>query len=394
MRIAHVADLHLGYRQYHRQTADGSNQREADVALAFRRVIAEVIDQAPDVVIVAGDVFHSVRPTNSAILEAFRQFSLLAETLANVPVIVIAGNHDTPRSTETGSILTLLEAIDTVTVVSADTGELLFPNLETSIACVPYASLVSSSGLRVAPNPDCRWNVLVTHGEVAGALPWNSAQHEYGGAQIELDDLRPETWSYIALGHYHVARPVAPNAWYSGSTEYVSTNPWGELKAEAAEGRPTGKGWLLVELRETAAVTFRPIQLARKFADLEEIFGAGLIPEELDRLLEERIEATPEGINNNVVRQVIREVPRGISRQMDHTKIRAYKASALHFNLDVRKPEVNHEIGLASPATRKTVPEILLDYLATRPLDADVDRGRVRALARTCLDTLAEQESV
>ena len=67
MKLAHIADSHLGIRQYHRQTPTGINQREADVANAFRGVIDDVIAQHPDVVVIAGDLFHSVRPTNAAI---------------------------------------------------------------------------------------------------------------------------------------------------------------------------------------------------------------------------------------------------------------------------------------------------------------------------------------
>ena len=101
MRLAHIADPHLGIRQYHRQTPTGINQREADVANAFRAAIDAVIACRPDAVLVAGDLFHAVRPTNAAIVFAFRQFQRLREGLPGVPVILIAGNHDTPRSAET-----------------------------------------------------------------------------------------------------------------------------------------------------------------------------------------------------------------------------------------------------------------------------------------------------
>ena len=77
MKLAHLADLHLGFRQFHRQTAGGLNQREADVANAFRRTIEQVIAERPDVVVVAGDLFHSVRPTNHSILLAFNEFHRL-----------------------------------------------------------------------------------------------------------------------------------------------------------------------------------------------------------------------------------------------------------------------------------------------------------------------------
>ena len=105
MKLAHLADPHLGFRQYHRQTPSGINQREADVAAAFRQAVDGVLAARPDVVVVAGDLFHSVRPTNAAILFAFRQFQRLRAGLPDAPVILIAGNHDTPRSTETGKTL-------------------------------------------------------------------------------------------------------------------------------------------------------------------------------------------------------------------------------------------------------------------------------------------------
>ena len=107
MKLAHIADPHLGVRQYHRQTAAGINQREADVANAFRAAVDGVIEARPDAVLIAGDLFHSVRPTNAAIVFAFREFQRLREALPAAPIVLIAGNHDTPRSAETGSILRL-----------------------------------------------------------------------------------------------------------------------------------------------------------------------------------------------------------------------------------------------------------------------------------------------
>ncbi|MCU0621560.1 MAG: metallophosphoesterase [Gemmatimonadales bacterium] len=97
MKLAHLADPHLGIRQYHRLTPAGINQREADVANAFRAAIDDVIAVRPDAVVVAGDLFHAVRPSNAAIVFAFRQFQRLREALPAAPVVLIAGNHDTPR---------------------------------------------------------------------------------------------------------------------------------------------------------------------------------------------------------------------------------------------------------------------------------------------------------
>ncbi len=109
MKLAHLADLHLGFRQYHRQTPTGLNQREADVAGAFERAVDTVLAERPAVVVIAGDAFHSVRPTNTAILVAYQQLRRIREALPEAPIILISGNHDSPRSVETGSILRLFE---------------------------------------------------------------------------------------------------------------------------------------------------------------------------------------------------------------------------------------------------------------------------------------------
>ena len=91
MRLIHLSDLHLGFRQFQRTTPDGINQREADVAASFARALDRVIELRPELVLIAGDVFHTVRPTNPAILHAFTQFSRLVRALPDA-IVVIADN--------------------------------------------------------------------------------------------------------------------------------------------------------------------------------------------------------------------------------------------------------------------------------------------------------------
>ena len=97
MRLVHLSDLHLGFRQFQRSTPGGINQREADVAKSFTNALDKIITLRPDVVLIAGDVFHTVRPTNPAILHAFTQFSRLMRELPEAKVVIAAGNHDLPR---------------------------------------------------------------------------------------------------------------------------------------------------------------------------------------------------------------------------------------------------------------------------------------------------------
>ena len=89
MRLVHLADIHLGFRQYQRQTPGGLNQREADVAKSLRAVIDRIIELDPDIVLIAGDVFHTVRPTNPAILTAFIQFERLKRALPLAEIVML-----------------------------------------------------------------------------------------------------------------------------------------------------------------------------------------------------------------------------------------------------------------------------------------------------------------
>src|SRR5512135_1334586 len=227
MRIAHLADAHLGFRQFQRLDAEGVNRREMDVALAFRRAIGQVIERKPDAIVLAGDLFHTVRPTNRAIIEAFTELARLRHELPGAPVVLLAGNHDTPRSVEAGSILKLMASLG-VDVVDDEERCLSYPYLGLSVLAVPHAALVRgrpAAGWR--PDPGARHNVLVMHPEIAGLFP---EVMDYGGARVEAAELRSGEWSYVALGHYHVVHEVAARAWYAGSLEYTSPNLWGEVR--------------------------------------------------------------------------------------------------------------------------------------------------------------------
>ncbi|HWL40803.1 MAG TPA: metallophosphoesterase, partial [Gemmatimonadaceae bacterium] len=136
MRLVHLADIHLGFRQYQRQTPTGINQREADVAVTLQRVIDKVIDIRPDLVLIAGDVFHTVRPPNPAILHAYIQFLRLVQSLPDAMVVMVAGNHDTPRIAETGSILSLFSRIG-INVVEQEPRRFTLHEHDLSILAVP-----------------------------------------------------------------------------------------------------------------------------------------------------------------------------------------------------------------------------------------------------------------
>ena len=385
MRLAHLADPHLGVRQYHRQTPSGINQREADVARAFRLAVDGVIAARPDVVVIAGDLFHSVRPTNAAIVFAFKQFQRLREALPAAPIVLVAGNHDTPRSAETGSILRLFEELG-VAVAVDEPRRLEFPELDLSVLAVPHHALVGQDRPELRPEGKARRQLMVLHGEIEGVLPTQRHTVEYGGALVGLRELAVEEWSYIALGHYHVQHEVAPHTWYSGSLEYVGTNIWGELADEAEQG-VRGKGWLLADL-DRGTVSREPVPASRPIIDLEPIRGEGLGAEALDKLIQDRLRAVPGGVADRIVRLRVYDVPRHVAREIDHSAIRALKSEALHFHLDIRRPEVHRTVGMGAPGRRQTLPDLVRDYLRGRPLPAELDRDEFVRLGGDLMDAV------
>ncbi|GAC1654684.1 MAG: hypothetical protein NVS4B3_18910 [Gemmatimonadaceae bacterium] len=369
MRVVHLSDLHLGFRQYQRLTPTGINQREADVAAAFRRAIDRTVNLRPDVVLLAGDIFHNVRPTNPAILHAFQQFSRLREELADSVVVIVAGNHDTPRAAETGCILRLFTPLG-IHVVEGSARRLDFPDRSLSILAVP--DVPGAQRPAFVPDRAARYNVLVLHGEVEGMVAAAGASFERTVNEITLEELGAARFNYVALGHYHVFRKIAPNAFYSGSLEYTSANAWGELAEERAADLP-GKGLIEFDLDRGTHV-FHHLAPVRALRDLPAISARGKSAREMDIAIHEAIEACDGGIEDRIVRLLVRDLPRHVTRELDQKILRDYRRRALHFHLDTRRPEIIRSSGSAAPGRRPSLVETVRDKLRGRPLDNDVDR--------------------
>lgn len=386
MRLVHISDIHLGFRQYQRQTPAGINQRETDIAMSLRRVIDAVIELRPDLVLIAGDVFHTVRPTNPAILYAWIQFSRLMEALPETTVVMVAGNHDIPRTVETRCILSLFRPLG-ISVVEGEPQQIRIAERDLTILAVP-----DMPGTRplLEPDPTSKYNILLLHGEIQGALPKYGRELDRSPMEITKKELGAEKWDYVALGHYHVYRSVAPNAFYSGSLDYTSTNPWGEL-AEERETGIQGKGIIEHDLANKTH-RFHRLPPARPWVDLAPLAGAGLSAASLDEAIRDAVATCEGGIEDKIVRLVVRDVPRHILRELDHKALREYKRKALHFHLDTRRPEiVRREKGQAAPGRRASLAETVTDKLRSRPLTENIDRD---ALVELGLHYLREADLV
>jgi len=90
-KILHIADLHLGKSLRSQDLAE-------DQRFMLNQIVSKVDEAQPDLIIIAGDVFDRSIPSEDA-QTMFGQF--MAEVRRALPhegrIVVIPGNHDSPR---------------------------------------------------------------------------------------------------------------------------------------------------------------------------------------------------------------------------------------------------------------------------------------------------------
>lgn len=265
MRVAHIADIHLGYRQY------GLDQRLLDFQDAWFWLVEDILAQRPDVVIIAGDVFHEQHISPAVYQQCVA--GLLRFQQAAIPVIVIEGNHDRRTHRMRQSWLSVLHGERLLYLLAPDEGtntlsawneathtggyvDIAVDGLIARFYGLPYmgAKLEAAIGQLASDMirpPDVRFVCLLLHCAMRG---------EMAGHADELDDaiLAPlrDRVDYIALGHIHKPYSHGSWIWNPGSVESNSIE----------EGRWPERGWLLVDVdmrRGTYATELRPIKRRR-----------------------------------------------------------------------------------------------------------------------------------
>jgi exonuclease SbcD len=237
--------------------------------------IEDGLQRGAQMILHAGDAFHGCRPTPTEV-RLFRQ-AIGPALEAGVPVVLLLGNHDAPRSPVERHALDLLRETEGLAVVDQPT--LLYAQgLETAqrnfarfcrpeqaemqIACLPWPNkqllLADEEQRRLDPGQlnelvrekvmDCLRGlaarlvpdvpaVLLGHFSVdlAQAGGQNRLMMLGGEWTINVHDLVGLPFSYCALGHIHKPQELAGNALlrYSGSPEAVTFGEEGEAKSYA-----------------------------------------------------------------------------------------------------------------------------------------------------------------
>jgi len=264
MRILHTADWHVG-----RTIRGRSRVTEHEAVLAEVTAIAGAHDV--DLVLVAGDVFDTAAPSPDAERVVYRA---LVELAAVAPVVVVAGNHDSPprlaavspllaanrvtvaatlaRPQEGGVVdltsggvpvrVALLPFLSQRAIVRAD--DLL--NLDADQHAGQYAARSSAviGALAASFTPDAV-NLVVAHLFVTGATVGGGERSAHTVFDYAVPGTAlPSSAHYVALGHLHRTQrvPAACPAWYSGSPLQLdfgeTANASAVLLVDAEPGTP------------------------------------------------------------------------------------------------------------------------------------------------------------
>ena len=203
LRIAHCSDIHLD-----------SDDSAGDVTQrAFAAALAQMQTHAPDLLLIAGDLFD----TNEASAETIHW---AMETLGGqpFPVVMIPCNHD---CMEEGAIYRRHDFNDIANVdllTSAD-GELVrVPELGVVVwgkGMLRHSADYWPLGGHPARPTDCQWYLGLGHGMF---VPRGEQSHR--ASPIHMHEIEASPFDYLALGHHHAAMELVSDgtiAAYSGS---------------------------------------------------------------------------------------------------------------------------------------------------------------------------------
>jgi exonuclease SbcD len=254
-RILHTSDWHLGARLM-------SKEREEEHQLFLNYLIEAVELNSVDLLIVAGDIFDTGAPSNSARRMYYSFLTKLINTCCK-HVLIVGGNHDSPAMLDAPKeVLSVLDIHVVGSALSDEDGKILFENevipiygkddiLQAVVAAVPFLRdrdimkavagqeysdkiaamrdgikehyFILSEKLKEFPGVP---HIATGHLYAQNTVLSDNASRQEGENDIHIGNLAQvdmsefcQHFSYLALGHIHKPQVLGgkENVRYSGS---------------------------------------------------------------------------------------------------------------------------------------------------------------------------------
>lgn len=236
VRIAHLSDTHLGYRQYNLE------EREQDIYDVLDEIAEKILEERVDFVIHSGDLFDSWRPTTQAYY-VFKNF--LNKLDGKVKIFTILGDHDAPKRRGMPPHMLFDDRIEILGVNGANHRIVSINGEEVLIAGISNLSrryreiLVEELKKLDALAEKYKCSVLMLHQAIDKFFPFEDV------FELKLDEV-PRNFKYCAMGHLHArvrASHGSGELAYSGSTEIMRKNEIGGWEKQ-------GKGFYVVDIEQ------------------------------------------------------------------------------------------------------------------------------------------------
>lgn len=339
MRFMHTADWHLG-RLFHGASLVDDQSHLLDQLVEVAR------DAKPDVILVAGDIYDRAVPPPEAVAVLDDVLSRLVIDL-KLPVVLIAGNHDSPGRLNFGSRL-LAERRLYVTghlpprceplVLRDAHGPVSFysiPYAEPSTVrqCLECTGITDHNGAMSAiltrvreQHPADSRSVVIAHAFVAGGRECESERPLSVGGAGTVDASAFAGFHYTALGHLH-----GPQAMAGGSIRYC-----GSLMSYSFDESGDTKGVYVCDMDASGAVNVETIALRPRRA-VRRISG----------LMSDLLKGPAEGESKDDYLEAMITDPGPVLDAMG--RLREVYPNVLH----IRRPE--HEPGAAQASDRPNI---------------------------------------
>ena len=291
MKFLHLADVHLGMENYGRiDPSTGLHTRLEDYIKCFSFAIDTALKEDVDLVIFAGDAYKNSNPNPTHQREFAKQIYRLSK--ADIPVVLINGNHDNPVSFGKATSLDIFGTLNVPRAKIVTKPELL--EIETKAGMVQVFGLPWPTKNLFLSKEECKdltdheitkeiqkkasKKILEFARMVKPGIPAIFAAHlavaeaTYSGSErsviIGSDPVFPaqvlaqKEFDYVALGHIHKYQDLNLNGdipvVYPGSIERIN---FGEEKED--------KGFCLVNIEgDKTSYEFITVP-ARKFITID-----------------------------------------------------------------------------------------------------------------------------
>lgn len=354
--LAHLSDLHLGYRAGHKLTSQGVNWREADGYKALDELVHQILnDGTVDAVLIAGDVFHTPEPSIRSILAAQRAFRLLASN--GIPVYSIAGNHDQSDIRAEIAASAVIDDRDAGIYSHAEPYVVheIFPDVWLHMVSHHLFTEQAATFDAIKPMKD-GINIFTAHGTMVDPEN-NQVIHMDAPAPREIiipsDMMRTGEWNACLLGHIHERRYVGSKKMNANMPTYYNGSL---IRRGFSDGMTNlGRGWTKWTLHadgtlspEFKQVSQRP-QVDYPVIDALDMTASDITGLMLDRL-HDSLDAVQSGDNMPILRQKIVNISPAKKKSMDSAAIADLGAKALTWSVQTKTVEETEKERISSQA--------------------------------------------